>query len=209
MQKLTSINASDSEEQWLSIGQAAEILGVSVDTLRRWEKAKKIKAYRSPSNRRIYHRDELSHIYASSTPQLEPLPAPITKPIENVEPIASPSFAPPPPISGSSTFSVPTQPQTETPVPTALPAELPETNSITFDPSSPISAPTVLPPISVFNSKPITTPELISSTPPHIPQTVTSPQATSKNIQVLKTISIILSVLLIILGVIITILVFI
>ncbi|HUS59923.1 MAG TPA: MerR family DNA-binding transcriptional regulator [Nevskiaceae bacterium] len=38
----------------MSIGQAAKYIGVSRDTLRRWEKKGKIKAVRSPSNRRYY-----------------------------------------------------------------------------------------------------------------------------------------------------------
>lgn len=40
--------------EWLSIGEAAKYLGVSRDTLRRWEKRDKIKSYRTPSGRRKY-----------------------------------------------------------------------------------------------------------------------------------------------------------
>ncbi len=40
--------------QWLSIGQAAKRLGVSIDTLRRWDKKGKLKAIRSPTDRRYY-----------------------------------------------------------------------------------------------------------------------------------------------------------
>lgn len=43
-----------SSSQWMSIGQAAKYLGISRDTLRRWEKRGKIKAIRSPTNRRYY-----------------------------------------------------------------------------------------------------------------------------------------------------------
>lgn len=39
---------------WLSIGEAAEYLGVSRDTLRRWEKRGKMKSYRTPGGRRRY-----------------------------------------------------------------------------------------------------------------------------------------------------------
>jgi excisionase family DNA binding protein len=39
---------------WLSIGEAAEYLGVSRDTLRRWEKRGKLKSYRTPGGRRRY-----------------------------------------------------------------------------------------------------------------------------------------------------------
>lgn len=39
---------------WLTIGEAAKYLGVSKDTLRRWEKRGKIKSYRTPGGRRRY-----------------------------------------------------------------------------------------------------------------------------------------------------------
>jgi excisionase family DNA binding protein len=45
---------SKSQANWMSIGDAAKHLGVSRDTLRRWEKAGKIKPVRSPTNRRYY-----------------------------------------------------------------------------------------------------------------------------------------------------------
>lgn len=43
-----------SNSQWMSIGEAAKYLGISRDTLRRWEEKGKIKAIRSPTNRRYY-----------------------------------------------------------------------------------------------------------------------------------------------------------
>ncbi len=49
----------DNKAQWLSIGQASKYLGVSRDTLRRWEKAGKIKAVRSPTDRRYYTKKQL------------------------------------------------------------------------------------------------------------------------------------------------------
>lgn len=49
----------DNKAQWLSIGQASKYLGVSRDTLRRWEKAGKIKAVRSPTDRRYYTNKQL------------------------------------------------------------------------------------------------------------------------------------------------------
>lgn len=48
---------------WLSIGEAADLLQVSRDTLRRWEKRGKIRSYRSPTNRRMYKRAEILEIY--------------------------------------------------------------------------------------------------------------------------------------------------
>lgn len=43
----------------LSIGEAAKYLGISRDTLRRWEKKGKITPSRSPSNRRYYTKEQL------------------------------------------------------------------------------------------------------------------------------------------------------
>lgn len=48
--------------EWMSIGQAAKYLGVSRDTLRRWEKRGKIKAVRSPTNRRYYTKKQLDEL---------------------------------------------------------------------------------------------------------------------------------------------------
>lgn len=48
----------------MSIGEAAQYLGVSRDTLRRWEKKGKIKALRSPTNRRYYTKKQLDELMA-------------------------------------------------------------------------------------------------------------------------------------------------
>jgi len=46
----------------LSIGEAAAYLGLSRDTLRRWEKKGKITSLRSPTNRRYYTQKQLDEI---------------------------------------------------------------------------------------------------------------------------------------------------
>lgn len=48
--------------KWIPIGEAAKYIGVSRDTLRRWEKAGRIKAQRSPTNRRYYTKDQLDQL---------------------------------------------------------------------------------------------------------------------------------------------------
>lgn len=60
-------------ENWLSIGEAAKYLRVSKDTLRRWEKEKILKAYRSPTNRRYYRKEDLEYIFIKK-PELEEQP---------------------------------------------------------------------------------------------------------------------------------------
>ncbi|MCJ7827727.1 helix-turn-helix domain-containing protein [Patescibacteria group bacterium] len=46
----------------LSIGEAAEYVGVSRDTLRRWEVKGKVAPKRSPTNRRYYTKDQLDEL---------------------------------------------------------------------------------------------------------------------------------------------------
>ena len=52
------------ENERLSIGEAAEFLGVSVDTLRRWDASGKLKAQRSEGNHRYYFLADLKRFRA-------------------------------------------------------------------------------------------------------------------------------------------------
>src|SRR3990170_7177102 len=47
----------------LSIGESAEYLGVSIDTLRRWEKKKVILALRSPGGHRYFLKKDLDKLF--------------------------------------------------------------------------------------------------------------------------------------------------
>jgi len=50
-------------KDFLTISQAAQILGVAPMTLRRWDRAKKLKAYRHPINKyRLYRRHEIENL---------------------------------------------------------------------------------------------------------------------------------------------------
>jgi|694.fasta_scaffold103831_1 excisionase family DNA binding protein len=47
-------------KDFLNINEAAELIGVDKMTLRRWDNAGKLKAYRNPMNKyRLYKREEL------------------------------------------------------------------------------------------------------------------------------------------------------
>jgi len=46
----------------LSIGPASQYLGISRDTLRRWEKRGKITPYRTPTNHRLYTQSQLDQV---------------------------------------------------------------------------------------------------------------------------------------------------
>jgi len=55
----------------LSIGQASEYLGVSIDTLRRWEKKGKIASYRSPGGHRYFKKNELDSMFGKKYERAE------------------------------------------------------------------------------------------------------------------------------------------
>jgi excisionase family DNA binding protein len=47
----------------IAIGEAADYLGVSVDTLRRWEKKGKVNTYRSPGGHRYFKTSDLDKVF--------------------------------------------------------------------------------------------------------------------------------------------------
>ncbi len=50
-------------DHFLTVGEAAEFLGVSVSTLRNWDRQGKLKAFRHPVNRyRLYRREDLKRL---------------------------------------------------------------------------------------------------------------------------------------------------
>ncbi|MGH3954487.1 MAG: MerR family DNA-binding transcriptional regulator [Mycobacterium sp.] len=51
-------------ETMLSVGEAATLLGISTDTLKRWEKAGRIKSLRTPTNHRRYRLSEVDALLA-------------------------------------------------------------------------------------------------------------------------------------------------
>lgn len=51
------------QNKLISIGEAAEYLNVSIDTLRRWEKKEKVKSYRSPGNHRYFIKEDLDKLF--------------------------------------------------------------------------------------------------------------------------------------------------
>jgi excisionase family DNA binding protein len=50
-------------KELLSIGETSDFLGVSIDTIRRWEKKGRIEAYRSPGGHRYFKRSELGNLF--------------------------------------------------------------------------------------------------------------------------------------------------
>lgn len=62
----------DSEPLMMPIGRASEYLGVSIDTLRRWEKKGRIEARRSPGGHRYFMRVELNRLFDKKYTRDEP-----------------------------------------------------------------------------------------------------------------------------------------
>ena len=56
----------------LSIGEASEYLGVSIDTLRRWEKKERIEPYRSPGGHRYFRKEDLDDLFGKRYTRDEP-----------------------------------------------------------------------------------------------------------------------------------------
>lgn len=81
----------NSDQALLSIGEAAEFTGVSIDTLRRWEKRGRLIAFRSPGGHRYFEKEKLSDLFNQKYVR-EPKPA-APKPRD----VESPPPAPPEP----------------------------------------------------------------------------------------------------------------
>ena len=59
-----AIDPAVDRERALRIGQAAELLGVGIDTLRRWEASRKLRVIRTPGGQRIVPILEVSRLLA-------------------------------------------------------------------------------------------------------------------------------------------------
>lgn len=71
----------DKLKDFLRISEAADYLGVSPNTLRNWENAGKIVAYRHPVNSyRLFKQDELDAVLEQVQPSTTDEQKPVTKP---------------------------------------------------------------------------------------------------------------------------------
>jgi len=66
------MNDQDIITKRLSIGEASEYLGVSIDTLRRWEKKGRINPLRSPGGHRYYTQTDLDNLFNKKYTRDEP-----------------------------------------------------------------------------------------------------------------------------------------
>ncbi len=59
--------------RWLSLGEAASLLGVDEATLRHWADAGKVKTYRTPGGHRRFQEGDLGALIQHETPKVEDL----------------------------------------------------------------------------------------------------------------------------------------
>lgn len=81
--------------EWLTIGQAAKYLGVSRDTLRRWESREKLKSYRTPGGRRRYTMYDLELAVRRPQKASSPTPKPLKQLVTASQPIQTSATEPP------------------------------------------------------------------------------------------------------------------
>lgn len=62
----------EDKKDLLSIGKASEYLGISIDTLRRWEKKGRIEPFRSPGGHRYYEKNQLDNLFGKKYERDEP-----------------------------------------------------------------------------------------------------------------------------------------
>lgn len=59
LKKLNSYSPDSSSSKLVKIGEASQLIGVSIDTLRRWEKKGWLKAVKTPGGTRLYDKEQL------------------------------------------------------------------------------------------------------------------------------------------------------
>ncbi len=97
----------------ISIGQASEYLGVSIDTLRRWEKKGRIEAFRSPGGHRYYDKTELDQLFGKRYTRDEPTKGSVHEiPREESPSMTPPQHIPFPPLPARE-IQIPTSPPPE------------------------------------------------------------------------------------------------
>lgn len=80
----------------LSIGESSEYLGVSIDTLRRWEKKGRIAPLRSPGGHRYYSRDDLDTLFGKRYTRDEETVRRTNEELEKTDTVQKQSYSNPP-----------------------------------------------------------------------------------------------------------------
>jgi len=82
------------QDNYITIGQAAEKLNISIATLRRWEQKGLIAPKRTDGNQRRYDISDIEKFLFKSTPIQTPSPAPVIKQTPTTPPLPTPNFVP-------------------------------------------------------------------------------------------------------------------
>ncbi len=67
MQRKHAPNLASRVDELLPVGQASALVGVSTDTLKRWERAGRIRAERTPTGHRRFRRSEVERLLRSGS----------------------------------------------------------------------------------------------------------------------------------------------
>lgn len=65
-------NDLSAKKNLLTIGEASEYLGISIDTLRRWERKNRIEPLRSPGGHRYFNKEDLDNLFGKKYVRDEP-----------------------------------------------------------------------------------------------------------------------------------------
>ena len=145
-------------DKLLTIGEAAKYLGVSIDTLRRWEVRGRITPYRSPGGHRYYIREDLDKLFNKRYTRDE-----FSEPIKKGEPVEEISEAttsepqiiePEPPNTTDTVQTLPSVNETATQPEIEVPKETP---AVVIEPPQERS---LLEPIPIVTNQNVTMPSV-------------------------------------------------
>jgi excisionase family DNA binding protein len=71
MPTVSRMTYADDEDRLLPIGEAARQLGVSIDTIRRWEHDEKLHGTRTPGGQRRFRQSEIDRLLATGPEHAE------------------------------------------------------------------------------------------------------------------------------------------
>lgn len=68
----TDVYAAPESDEWLSIGEASRLVGLSIETLRRYDDSGRLRASRTPGGQRRYLRSQIDTAFPRPEPAASP-----------------------------------------------------------------------------------------------------------------------------------------